>query len=273
MILFPNAKINLGLRIIRKRADGFHDLESVFYPVPWKDSLEIMEADAYAFEQYGFKLNLDGQPNIVEQAYALLQQHYDLPSVKMALLKNIPAGAGLGGGSADAVFAMQALDELLELNIPAAAMHTLAGQLGSDCPFFLHNQPMKVTGTGDQLEPVSVSLAGYHLVIVYPRITVSTPWAYGQITPTGQHLDVKVIANARPEDWDEVVVNDFEEAVSGAHQQIGKVKEHLYEQGALFALMSGSGSAVYGIFSEAPDHVEMARKLRLPLESVFSGIL
>lgn len=262
MISFPNCKINLGLRIGNRRADGYHNLISVFYPVQWCDALEMVGAEQFEFMSEGIHVEGLAEDNICVKAYQLLQKIYALPPVKMMLLKNIPAGAGLGGGSADGAFTLKMLNDFFELHIADAELKQLALQLGSDCPFFIENKPLLVTGKGEQLKPIDVSLAGYYLLIVYPSVNINTAWAFQEYTSVAKTVSGDVESAEfvsqvlqPPEQWRQFLVNDFETVVAGKYPQIDQIKKQLYKAGALYASMSGSGSAVYGIFSQPPPPV------------------
>lgn len=257
MISFPNCKINLGLRILHQRNDGYHNLISVFYPVQWCDALEFVEADAFSFEMEGLKIEGASENNFCVKAYRLLQKKYSVPPVKMMLLKNIPMGAGLGGGSSDAAFTLKMLNEYFDLKLSFSELKAYALQLGSDCPFFIENKPSLATGRGDELEQVKLDLSGLQVLIVYPDVEVNTAWAYHEHSKNINHKsDQNSIINFREQisnpvsTWKEFLVNDFEQVVVNRHPEIGMIKKQLYEAGAIYASMSGSGSAIYGIFNK-----------------------
>jgi len=248
MIVFPNAKINVGLNIIEKRPDGFHNIESCFYPVPWFDALEVIEAEKFSFDSSG--IDIPGDGNICINAYELLKKAFDLPPVSIHLLKNIPIGAGLGGGSADGAFMLKLLNDKFSLAISTEQLQYYAGQLGSDCPFFIDNKVSFVEGTGDIFSPINVDLKGMYIAIIYPQIHFATNSAYKNITPSGSAVELKNILEATPiKDWPNQVTNDFEKNSRGVVHQL---KDKFYARGALYASMTGSGSAVFGLFSEAP---------------------
>lgn len=262
MISFPNCKINLGLRIGNRRADGYHNLISVFYPVQWCDALEMVSADQFEFLSEGIHIDGHGEDNICVKAYQLMQKIYAFPPVKMMLLKNIPTGAGLGGGSADGAFTLKMLNDFFALQIEDVELKQLALQLGSDCPYFIQNKPLLVTGKGERLEPIDISLAGYYLMIVYPAVSINTAWAFHEYataanTVSGDDKSAAFISQILqpPEQWQQFLVNDFEAVIAGKYPQIDQIKKLLYKAGALYASMSGSGSAVYGIFSHYPPPV------------------
>jgi 4-diphosphocytidyl-2-C-methyl-D-erythritol kinase len=249
MIVFPNAKINIGLNVVEKRQDGYHNLESCFFPIPWKDALEVVQAETFSFSSSG--IDIPGEANIVTEAYQLLKSKFDLPPVAIHLHKNIPIGAGLGGGSADGAFMLRLLNELFELSVSQTELKTYAGQLGSDCPFFIDNQPKFVEGTGDIFSEINLDLSRFYLTVVFPDLHIETQSAFKGLVPEKPVVDLKeILEGSAPEAWREVVKNDFEKT---ARQEILAVKENLYALGAAYASMSGSGSAVYGLFTKKPD--------------------
>lgn len=252
MISFPNAKINLGLHVLRKRSDGFHDIETVFYPVDMHDSLEISPSASGEFDlqQYGIKIS--GGENIISKAYFLLREDYDLPPIQVHLLKGIPAGAGLGGGSSDAAHCLLMLNDMFHLGIEADELQAYASRLGSDCPFFLRNKPILATGRGEVLEEIDIDLSGYFIAIIKPDIHVSTPMAYSMIRPAAGRPSLREIIFTPIEEWRDRLENDFELPIIEMHPQIGGIKQIMYDQGAVYAAMSGSGSSVYGIFRQDP---------------------
>ncbi|HEX2536321.1 MAG TPA: 4-(cytidine 5'-diphospho)-2-C-methyl-D-erythritol kinase [Chitinophagaceae bacterium] len=254
MILFPNCKINLGLHILRRRPDGFHDLDTVFIPVPVHDALEVVQQDPATETEVLFTasgLPIAGAPgeNICLKAYSLLKADFPrLPHIRMHLHKTIPMGAGLGGGSADGAFTIMLLNRKFNLGLDEAALLRYAAQLGSDCAFFILNRPAIGSGRGEQLEPVSLPLAGKELVLVNPGIHVPTPWAFSRITPDAGRPPLKESILRDIDTWKEHIRNDFEGPVGAAYPEIKAITEDLYAAGALYAAMSGSGSTVYGIF-------------------------
>ncbi len=255
MIVYPNAKINLGLHVVEKRPDGYHNLETVFYPIGWKDILEVLPDDSQAsgvtFSSSGLAIPGDPRDNLCVKAYHLISKDYPMPAVKAHLHKIIPMGAGLGGGSSDAAFFIRALNELFELNLAWGELHHYAKQLGADCSFFITNKPVFAEGRGDQLESIDFSLKGYHAVVVYPGIHVSTADAFANIVPGKPAFSLEEYIPSHPiAEWKDVVKNDFEASVFPKFPAIAEVKQKLYNAGAIFAGMSGSGSAVYGIFAE-----------------------
>lgn len=258
MIVFPCAKINLGLNIVSKREDGYHNLETVFYPIPLYDALEIKYMDekfpsqvACDLKVTGNAVECDEQNNLVVKAYNLLAEDYKLPRVHAHLYKHIPSQAGLGGGSSDAAFMIRLLDERFRLNIGNPEMEKYAARLGADCAFFIEAEPAYAEGIGDELMPVDGpkgNLNGYYLAIVKPDIAVSTKEAYAAITPTATSKSCREIVRQPIETWKEEMVNDFEAPIFKLHPELAEIKEKLYQQGAKYAAMSGSGSALFGIF-------------------------
>src|SRR6478735_2574455 len=254
MILFPNAKINLGLNITERRPDGYHNLESVFYPVNWCDALEILPAPETVFSSSGIEIPGNPESNLCLKAYELLKADFKIGPVKMHLHKNIPIGAGLGGGSADSAFALKGLNELFELNLTPEQLENYARKLGADCAFFIQNKPVFAKEKGDVFEPVSLDLKGYECFIVYPEIHITTAEAYGKIKPAAAEVPVKNAIQNGMETWPKTVTNDFETALFQTYPILPKLKERLYAAGAIYASMTGSGSAVFGLFkTEIPD--------------------
>ncbi|MCU0381535.1 MAG: 4-(cytidine 5'-diphospho)-2-C-methyl-D-erythritol kinase [Chitinophagaceae bacterium] len=255
MIVFPPAKINLGLNIVRKRTDGYHDLETVFHAIPLHDGLEIItdasmpEASGPVFTASGLQVDGNPEDNICIRAYHLLKKDFPgLPPVRMHLHKQIPMGAGLGGGSSDGAATLALLNRLGDLRIPAERLMEYALALGSDCPFFLSGKPCFATGRGEILQPVPLDLKGHQLLLVNPGIHVSTAEAFRGIVPAAPLRPVHEIVRQPFESWKKELVNDFEKTIFPLHPEIGAVKEQLYNAGAYYASMTGSGSSVYGIF-------------------------
>lgn len=248
MIIFTKAKINIGLRVIEKRADGYHNLETVFYPVEWHDSVEVVKSDSLSFANTGIEVGGDWQSNLCVKAYQLLRNDFDLPPVSIHLHKNVPFGAGLGAGSANAAGVLSLLNTYFSLSLTSEQLVEYAAKLGSDCAFFIHNEPMFATGRGEILSPIKLELEGYNLLLVKPELGVSTAQAYAGIKPQKPLVSLHNVLSQPIDTWKSSVVNDFETVVFGIHPQIGKIKEQLYELGASYAAMSGSGSSVYGIF-------------------------
>lgn len=250
MICFPNAKINLGLNVVSKRPDGYHNIETVFYPIPVKDALEIVAADTLSFSQTGIQVDAPMEKNLVIKALNLLKTKYEIPPLEIHLMKAIPFGAGLGGGSADAAFMLKLLNDFCQLNIGPDELEKTAAAIGADCPFFIRNTPVFATGTGNIFEPVDISLSGYHFCLIKPDVAVSTPEAYSLVTPEAPPVSLKEIIGKPVSEWKELMVNDFEKSVFAKHPLIGEIKEALYRAGAVYASMSGSGSSVFGLFEK-----------------------
>ena len=251
MISFPNAKINLGLNIVERRDDGYHNIETVFYPIPLTDVLEIVPATGKAsLTCYGNAVDCPVEKNLVMRAYRMMQQRYDLPPVAMHLYKHIPDGAGLGGGSSDAAHAMMMLNTMFSLNISDKELAKLAASLGADCAFFIYNGPMMATGIGDVLSPVDVDIHGKTLLLVKPPVGVDTRTAYSRVVPQQPALALTDIISRPIEAWDGLLANDFEPSVFAALPQLWLIKAALLDAGAQYAAMSGSGSTVFGIFND-----------------------
>jgi len=251
MISFPNCKINLGLHVIEKRNDGFHNIETVFFPLPFCDVLEIVEHKKItSLTNYGLPINVDDEKNLCMKAYLLLSNDFDLPPVSIYLLKNIPTGAGLGGGSSDATHTLLLLNDLFSLEIPTNKIIEYSRKLGSDCAFFIENKTVYAYGKGDQFENIQLNLKGLYLVIVIPNVSVSTVDAYSAIKPTLQLKSVKEIIQQPIQKWEKLLTNDFEKVVFDQYPEVKILKETLYSKGAIYSSMSGSGSAVYGLFDK-----------------------
>lgn len=253
MIYFPNAKINLGLNIVSKRADGYHNLETIFYPIAIKDGLEVIINDDLKHDVFiaeGIQVQGREEDNLVMKALQLMRQHYSFPFVEVHLLKKIPFGAGIGGGSADAAFMLRLVNDMFELNVFKEELAKLAVQLGADCPFFIYNKPMYAEGIGEKLEEIELSLYNYHLVLVKPDTFVSTKDAFSKIVPTIPSINLREVAKLPVNEWRDVMKNDFEKSVFSLHPEVEEIKNKLYSLGAVYASMSGSGSSVYGIFEK-----------------------
>lgn len=253
MITFPNAKINIGLNITSRRSDGYHNLETIFYPVQIKDALEVIEAAEMSFETSGIEIPGHANENLCLQAYGLLRKDFDLPNIKIHLHKQIPIGAGLGGGSADAAFFIKLINEKFQLSLDNNAMQNYCRKLGADCAFFIENKPLFAYEKGDVFETVELDLSKYHLALVMPPVHVSTGEAYRGVKPQYPQQSIKELVQLPLEEWQGKITNDFEEHILKNHPQIRGVKAALLNAGALFALMSGSGASVYGIFNKKVD--------------------
>lgn len=255
MIVFPNAKINLGLFVTEKRSDGYHNLETAFLPLPGLcDVLEVLPHSGKEdhFSSSGLVVNGTFSDNLVGKAVEILRAHTPLPPLNIHLHKKIPFGAGLGGGSADAAFMLKALNRQFGLQLSRAQLERLAVRLGADCPVFVANRPVLARGIGDQFEPLDLDLAGWHLHLVVPGIHVPTALAYSRIVPQKPKTPLKELLAKAPGHWRKLVNNDFEASVFKAHPEIAAIKEKMYHEGAIYAAMSGSGSAVYGLFRQPP---------------------
>lgn len=263
MLVFPNCKINLGLHITGKRDDGFHNLETVFYPVPLKDALELIPNtnNNPEVEFTGTGLAVDGktEDNLCIKAWHLLKKYFpQLPPVKIHLHKAIPMGAGLGGGSADASFMLKLLNERFHLNLSTSQLIDYSLQLGSDCPFFIINKPCFATGRGELLEEIAVDLSAYKIVLINPGIHINTGWAFSKLSDGFKPSDslkksIKETIQQPIETWKAELQNDFEAPVFTAHPEIKTIKDSLYRQGAIYAAMTGSGSTLFGIFNKTID--------------------
>ena len=266
MITFPCAKINLGLNIVSKRPDGYHNLETVFYPIPLTDALEIKYMDEKFPSESPCDLRITGndidcneEDNLVIKAYQLLAADFQLPRVHAHLVKRIPTQAGLGGGSSDAAYMIRLLDERFRLNIGIPEMERYAAKLGADCAFFITADPSYAEGIGDVLMPVDVpgaGLGGYYLAVVKPSVAVSTRDAYAAIVPKTPAKCCRDIVRQPIETWKDELVNDFEAPIFAMHPELAAIKQSLYDAGAVYAAMSGSGSALFGIFREQPTGLE-----------------
>ena len=255
MIVCPNAKINIGLEVVRKRADGYHDIETLFVPAPGlSDVLEVVKADEPQLTTYGIPCDVPMEKNLCFKAFRLIQDIYGIGNVHIFLYKNIPTGAGLGGGSSDAAFTLTALNSIFELGLDKPRLAEIAAQLGSDCPFFIYNQPMFATGRGEILTPYPLDLSGYRIEIITTGIHISTPEAYKGVDDYKAGLCESKLARLAERlttgitSWRENVVNDFELYAFAKYPILAEIKQELYDRGAVYASMTGSGSAMYGIF-------------------------
>lgn len=253
MVTFPNAKINIGLQIIEKRLDGFHNIASCFYPVGWCDVLEIVESDELKFSTSGIQIPGDSNQNLCLKAYQLLKADFDLPPVAMHLLKIVPIGAGLGGGSADAAFALKLLNDKFQLQLSHTQLEDYARKLGSDCAFFIQNKPQYCYNKGDEFGNIALSLKGKSIVLVYPNLHISTAEAYANVLPQKPTVDIREGLEKPIAEWKNFIVNDFENGLFKKYEILPTIKAKMYELGALYAAMTGSGSTIYGIFEEIPD--------------------
>jgi 4-diphosphocytidyl-2-C-methyl-D-erythritol kinase len=263
MLAFANAKINIGLNVTEKRSDGYHNIETIFYPIKLYDVIEITDAAHTHCILKGLPVPGNADDNLCLKAFGLLAQDFDLPPQQICLLKNIPIGAGLGGGSSDAAFLLKLVNEKFKLNLPDVELKKYASKLGADCAFFIDNKPMFATGIGDQLEPVELDLSLYNIVLVKPDIHVSTANAYASINPTKPLTSLKDLLPLHLNSWKEAIGNDFEHSVLEIYPEIGRIKEELYHAGAIFALMSGSGSTVYAVFKGEIHLPELEKKYKV----------
>lgn len=254
MLVFPNAKINIGLNIIEKRPDGFHNIETVFYPIGLSDILEINISDITQFANTGLVVeDKTLESNLCYKAYQILKNDFDLNPINIHLHKITPFGAGLGGGSSDASFTLKTLNALYRLNLDNQKLLKYAEKIGSDCPFFIINEPAYAEGKGEILNKIDISLKGYDLVIIHPGIHVNTARAYSMISPQKPEASIKELIKQPLKKWKELIKNDFEKSVFQEHPKLKDIKEKLYNLGAVYASMSGSGSAIYGIFDHKPN--------------------
>lgn len=271
MVVFPNAKINLGLNITARRPDGYHDISSVMIPVGWTDILEIVPAKGgkTTLTVTGRHVDCPAESNLVMKAYNALSDAISLPPVDIYLRKIIPDGAGLGGGSSDAAFTLTALNSLFSIGMSESELAEIAGRIGADCPFFIYNIPMLAEGTGTTLSPLAVpALAGRTLLIVKPDIHISTVQAYSGVSPREPSMSVEEIIRADISTWRDTLVNDFEDSLRYDYPEIERIKSILYGHNAIYASLSGSGSAVYGIF----DNDKMAESAEKEFEGISTFI-
>lgn len=252
MICFPNAKINLGLNVLSKRTDGFHDIESLIYPIPIRDALEFLPADSFQLSVSGFHIDGSAKDNLVYKAWKLLHKNHNLPPLHVHLHKTIPLASGLGGGSSDAAFFIRETNTVFELGLNENEMKNLAGQLGSDCTFFIENKPSLVSGKGEILQRTNISLSGKYLAIVKPSIHVSTPEMYNLIKPKKPQTNLSEIIFKPIRQWKDLLINDFEDPAFRLYPEINDLKKSMYKSGATYVSMSGSGSAIFGIFENKP---------------------
>lgn len=254
MVLFPNCKINLGLHILQKRADGFHNLETVFYPLPFTDALEIVHQQNHAESTLtvtGLAVDAPPEKNLCFKAFQLLKTDFPgLPQVQMHLHKVVPMGAGLGGGSANAAFTLLLLNKKFNLQLTQSQLLAYALALGSDCPFFIINKPCFATGRGERLTEIELNLSAYTIVLVNPKIHINTGWAFKNLNNKSPEITVAKAISMPVTAWKHALTNQFEEAVFAHYPEIGHIKKQLYQQGAVYAAMSGSGSTVFGLFLE-----------------------
>lgn len=257
MLNFPNCKINLGLHVTEKRADGYHNIETVFYPINWCDVLEIIESTdhtiPFKWSQTGIAISGNTEDNLIYKAWKLINEQVTLPPLKVHLHKTLPMGAGLGGGSSDAAHFINLIDTKFQLNLGSELKLNIASQLGSDCAFFIKNTPIYAGGKGDEFSPILVDLSSYYILLIYPNIHSNTKEAYEGLIPKHPLYNLShIISNEPITKWKSLLVNDFEPSIFKKYPEIELLKNKLYESGALYASLSGSGSSVFGIFKDQP---------------------
>lgn len=253
MVAFPPCKINLGLRIVAKRADGYHDLETCFYPIPWTDVLEVIHATHTQFAYSGHVIPGASENNLCERAYRLLHRDFAIGPVHLHLHKVLPSGAGLGGGSSDGAYTLRLLNQLFSLQLSREQLISYAAMLGSDTPFFVGDSPMIGRGRGEILSPVNLTLAGTYAVLLKPDLHISTAAAFAGIVPKAQETDIATVVTNNPETWKNRLHNDFEDSLFPKFPVLPELKKRLYVAGAYYASLSGSGSTVYGLFRQRPE--------------------
>ena len=262
MISFPKTKINLGLRVVNRRADGYHNIESLFYPIDIHDVLEMIPSPDgnFLYSGSGLEVPCNPEDNLVVKAYRVMQRLYQLPEVHIHLHKIIPMGSGTGGGSSDGAYVILMANKLFQLGLKYSEMKDISTQIGSDCPFFIDPRPMIVTGRGELLEPVCFSLAQYNILLVFPGINIDTKKAYQGVSPQKPNESITDIVCQPVENWKDLLINDFELNVFQKFPVLAELKQQLYDAGALYASMTGSGSAIYGIFKEDVDEVKFSKQ-------------
>jgi len=257
MIIFPQAKINLGLHVLKKREDCYHEVETCMYSIPLFDILEILPADEFSFKQTGLNIDANIESNLCVKGFRLIQNEFKIPNVYMHLRKQIPMGAGLGGGSSDAANVINGLNELFSLDIPQSQKENLAAQLGSDCAFFIQSSPKLATGRGEKLCEISVDLKGKHLLLIYPDIHVGTAEAYASVDFYKGSKSVVEILGLSLTEWQGQLENSFEKTIFSKYPILSMIKNKMLTRGAQFAAMSGSGSSIFGIFENKPEKLEL----------------
>ncbi len=268
MIVFPNGKINLGLSVLNKRTDGFHNIESVVYPVPIYDALEFQPSKKFTLSLYGMKIPGEIENNIVFKAWKLLQDEHQIPPIEIKLFKGIPIGSGLGGGSSDAAFLIKSLNEYFELGLSTKTLFQFTEKLGSDCPFFIKNEATLIQGRGEILKRLDLSLKGKHIVIVCPEIQISTQKAFQNIQPSKPKIELREVISLPIEQWQDKLVNGFERLIFKKYPTLKKAKTILKNEGSFYTSLTGSGAAIYGIFDHTID-----LKNKFPDYFVWDGIL
>ena len=255
MLLFPNCKINIGLHVVEKRPDNYHNLETVFYPLDWCDALEIVPSkNQFSVVLHGETASINPKDNLLTKVWDLVNHELKLNPIDVHLYKNVPIGAGLGGGSSDAAFFIRLLNDYFNLGFSELKQLEMATSIGSDCPFFIKNTPQYATGRGNELSPIQLDLSNNYILAVYPNLHCGTAEAYAGIVPSKPHYPLKnTVENTGIETWKASVVNDFEKSILLKYPGLAKIKQNLYQIGAVYASLSGSGSTLYGIFDEEPD--------------------
>lgn len=253
MLLFPPAKINLGLKVLKKRSDGYHEIETCMLAIPMTDALEILPSDDFEFHQTGLTVDGDQESNLCVKAFRLFQERHQIPNAYIHLRKQLPMGAGLGGGSADASYVLRGLNELFDCQLPDEELRNMASQLGSDCPFFVSDEAQIGRGTGTDLSPFQIDLEGYYLKVINPGIHIGTKEAYSGIHFSESTSPLAEVLQLPITEWKEHLHNDFETHIFESHPEIAELKEQMYSEGAIYASMTGSGSTVFGIFEERPE--------------------
>lgn len=274
MTLHPNCKINIGLQVISKREDGYHNLETIFYPIfALHDDLEIELSDTFVFEQEGITIDCKTENNLIVRCFQLMRQHFpQIGNVHIRFRKNIPFGAGLGGGSSDAAHTAMAINTLFHLHLTRQQLAELIRPLGADCPFFLYNTPCYAEGIGDKLTPISLNLKGLKIILIKPEVAISTKEAYSGITPHPEatHSILNAIQENRSlEHLQNLLVNDFEHTIFPIHPELASIKQALLDAGAIYASMSGSGSTIFALFSPMPNSTTQ----QIPPKSSYQSIL
>ncbi|HLV43067.1 MAG TPA: 4-(cytidine 5'-diphospho)-2-C-methyl-D-erythritol kinase [Brumimicrobium sp.] len=254
MISFPTCKINLGLNILSKRKDGYHEVNTLMIPVSVKDVLEIIPAQTFDFTYSGLKIPGNSEDNLIFKAYEMMKQEFDLPPVKIHLYKNIPMGGGLGGGSSNGAFTLKTLNTLFDLKLDTKQLQERALKLGSDCPFFIEDKPQIAKGRGEVLSSFSIDLKGKHLLLINNGTHISTAEAYGMISPKTPTYLLENVLNAPMRSWKNDLINDFEGPTLNKYPELTVIKKKLYEMGAVYAAMTGSGSTLFGIFDDYPEY-------------------
>lgn len=278
MTLHPNCKINIGLRVIRKREDGYHDLETIFYPIfALHDDLEIELSDTFVFEQDGITVDCEPENNLIVRCFQQMRQHFpQIGNVHIRFCKNIPFGAGLGGGSSDAAHTAMAINTLFHLHLTRQQLADLIRPLGADCPFFLYNTPCYAEGIGDDITPIALNLKGLRIILIKPDVAISTKEAYSGITlhPEATHSIFNAIQENRSlEHLQDLLINDFEQTIFPLHPELATIKQALLDAGAIYASMSGSGSTLFALFPAVPNGSNLQSELQRFSSSIILNTL